>query len=88
MARYTYPEAAKALRVTETWLRRHIGELPHSKFGRVVTFSPTDLDRIGDLFHREPASGPLAAPIQSAAGAHPLAYLTPAPRRARRLKSA
>lgn len=81
MARYTYPEAAAELRVTERWLRGHIGELPHTKLGRVVWFSDADLDRIGELFHREPTSGPLAAPVRPVPGSHPLAHLTPVPRR-------
>lgn len=81
MARYTYPEAAAELRVEETWLRRHIKRLPHSKKGRVVTFTASDLERIDQLFHHEPTTGPLAPPVQPAAAGHPLAYLKPAPRR-------
>jgi hypothetical protein len=49
--RHTYPEAAQILRVEESWLRRHIKKLPHSKKGRVVTFTDADLDRIDGLFH-------------------------------------
>lgn len=86
-SRYTYAEAAAELRVTETWLRRHITKLPHSKKGRVITFSDADLERIDALFHREPTSGPLAKPLPTVGG-HPLAHLTPMPRRGQRLKSA
>lgn len=81
--RYTYPEAAAELRVPETWLRRHIKGLPHSKKGRVVTFSDSDLERIDTLHHYEPTSGPLAivpAP-QPPREAHPLAQLRPLPAR-------
>ncbi|APY88227.1 DNA-binding protein [Streptomyces alfalfae] len=81
--RYTYPEAAAELRVPETWLRRHIKSLPHSKKGRKVTFSDADLDRIDALTHYEPTTGPLAivpAP-SSAPTAHPLAALRPLPSR-------
>jgi hypothetical protein len=83
MKRHTYPEAAAILRVEESWLRRHIKKLPHSKLGRVVTFSDSDLDRINALHHHEPASGPFAPPAASAADvqAHPLAHLRPLPRR-------
>lgn len=82
--RYTYPEAAAELRVDETWLRRHIKRLPHSKKGRVVTFSDTDLERIDTLHHYEPPTGPLAltpAPLRSTDGPHPLAHLRPLPGR-------
>jgi hypothetical protein len=49
--RFTYPEAADELRVEESWLRRHIKQLPHSKKGRVVTFSEEDLERIDQICH-------------------------------------
>ncbi|MFH9692675.1 helix-turn-helix domain-containing protein [Streptomyces globisporus] len=80
-AALTYPEAAKELGVTETWLRRHIKRLPHAKKGRTVTFSAADIERIEQLHHVEP--GPLVAP-QSPAGSHPLAELKPLPSRGRR----
>lgn len=82
-ARHTYPEAAELLRVEESWLRRHIKQLPHSKKGRRVTFSDADLDRIDALFHHEPTTGPLARTVTPArtAGPHPLAYLRPLPSR-------
>ncbi|WP_432164923.1 helix-turn-helix domain-containing protein [Streptomyces sp. bgisy031] len=79
---YTYPEAAEELRVHETWLRRHIKSLPHSKKGRVVTFTAEDLERIDSLHHYEPNAGPLAivtAPRTD--GPHPLAQLRPLPAR-------
>lgn len=75
--RYTYAEAATELRVEERWLRRHIGRLPHSKKGRVVTFSDDDLMRIDQMHHHEPS----VSPRTSAAGAHPLAHLKPLPTR-------
>lgn len=79
--RYTYAEAAAELRVEERWLRRHIGRLPHSKKGRVVTFSDDDLMRIDQMHHHEPSMGPLAGASAPAAGAHPLAHLKPLPAR-------
>ncbi|WP_367140400.1 MULTISPECIES: helix-turn-helix domain-containing protein [Streptomyces] len=79
--RYTYPEAAEILRVEESWLRRHIKKLPHSKKGRVVTFSEADLDAIDALHHNAPVTGPLAA--APAAGGRPLASLKPLPGRSR-----
>lgn len=80
--RYTYPEAAAALRVEESWLRRHIKRLPHSKKGRVVTFTEADLERIDALHHHEPTTGPLAhASAPTATAPHPLAHLRPLPRR-------
>ncbi|MGW2379265.1 helix-turn-helix domain-containing protein [Streptomyces sp. NPDC001658] len=81
--RHTYPEAAAILRVEESWLRRHIKRLPHSKKGRVVTFTDADLERIDAIFHHEPTTGPLAvvpAPARSVS-AHPMAHLTPLPSR-------
>ncbi len=79
--RYTYPEAATELRVEESWLRRHIKKLPHSKKGRVVTFSEADLDAIDEQFHQLPRGGPLAVLPGGSAGAHPLAHLKPLPGR-------
>lgn len=83
MRRHTYPEAAAILRVEESWLRRHIKRLPHSKKGRVVTFTDADLERIDQLFHHEPTTGPLAnvPTSKSDASAHPLAHLKPLPSR-------
>lgn len=86
MKRYKYAEAAAELRVEEAWLRRHIKELPHSKKGRVVTFTDADLERIDQIHHHEPTHGPLArpAPVPTTAGVHPLAALKPLPARSRR----
>ncbi|MEU7044985.1 helix-turn-helix domain-containing protein [Streptomyces varsoviensis] len=78
--RYTYPEAAVVLRVEESWLRRHIKSLPHSKKGRVVTFSEADLDAIDSIHHHTPITGQLAV-AAAPAGAHPMAHLKPLPRR-------
>lgn len=81
MKRHTYPEAATELRVEESWLRRHIKTLPHSKKGRVITFSDADLERIDQLFHHEPSTGPLAIVSAPTAGPHPMAHLIPLPPR-------
>ncbi|WP_335936666.1 DNA-binding protein [Streptomyces sp. PTD5-9] len=78
--RYTYAEAADALRVEERWLRRNIARLPHSKLGRSVTFTDADLDRIDQMHHHEPTAGPLAVSAP-AIGAHPMAHLKPLPSR-------
>lgn len=85
--RHTYPEAAAILRVDETWLRRHIKKLPHSKKGRTVTFSDADLERIDALHHHEPTTGPLAAAAAPSSGSnpHPLGQLRPLPRRGKAL---
>lgn len=83
-ARLTYPEAAEALRVEERWLRRNIKRLPHTKKGRSVTFTADDIERIDQMHHYEPTTGPLAVVTRPKAGAHPLAALKPLPaRRAR-----
>ena len=89
--RLTYAEAAEELPdgVTETWLRRHIKQLPHSKVGRVVYFTDADLERIDALHHHEPTTGPLAAPSSAipATAPHPLSQLRPLPRRGKALTS-
>lgn len=79
--RLSYAEAASELGIEESWLRRHIRQLPHGKLGRVVYFTDADLERIDELFHREPTAGPLARPVPRSAGAHPLASLRPLPSR-------
>ncbi|MCX5201092.1 helix-turn-helix domain-containing protein [Streptomyces sp. NBC_00237] len=83
MTRHTYPEAAAILRIEESWLRRHIKQLPHTKLGRTVRFTDADLDRIDELFHHEPTSGPLARAVAAPASTapHPLAQLRPLPPR-------
>lgn len=80
---YTYPEAAVELRVLESWLRRHIKKLPHSKKGKVVTFSEDDIKRIDALHHHEPSTGPLAPAPRPSSGAslHPMSHLQPLPSR-------
>jgi hypothetical protein len=84
---HTYPEAAEILRVEESWLRRHIKALPHSKKGRVVTFTDADLERIDALTHHEPTTGPLAVVPAPGSGAHPLARLRPLPPRGAALRT-
>lgn len=80
--RHSYADAAEILGCEESWLRRHIKQLPHSKKGRNVTFSDNDLDRIDQLTHHEPSTGPLAVvPQPKPSGAHPLANLRPLPAR-------
>ncbi|MFC8521135.1 helix-turn-helix domain-containing protein [Streptomyces sp. NPDC057257] len=82
--RLTYAQAADELPegVTESWLRRHIKRLPHTKIGRVVYFTDADLERIDALFHHEPSTGPLAVTATApSAGAHPLSHLRPLPGR-------
>ncbi|MEU9245817.1 helix-turn-helix domain-containing protein [Streptomyces sp. NPDC048385] len=88
--RLQYAEAASELGVEESWLRRHIKRLPHSKVGRAVYFTDSDLARIDELFHHEPSAGPLAnaAKPSSSAGSHPLSHLRPLPSRGRALKTA
>ncbi|MFC7906416.1 helix-turn-helix domain-containing protein [Streptomyces nigra] len=84
--RLRYPEAAAELGVEESWLRRHIKQLPHTKLGRVVYFTDADLERIDQLYHQEPATGPLATATKpTSAAAHPLADLRPLPRRGKAL---
>ncbi|MET8585773.1 helix-turn-helix domain-containing protein [Streptomyces collinus] len=61
LRRLTYAQAAAELHVEESWLRRHIRRLPHTKLGRVVYFTDDDLRRIDSLFHHEPATPAPAA---------------------------
>ncbi|MER8158109.1 DNA-binding protein [Streptomyces sp. NPDC094472] len=77
--RLTYAQAAAELPegVTQTWLRRHIKRLPHTKLGRTVYFTDADLERIDAMFHHEPEQ----APQLRAVGADPLAELKPLPSR-------
>ncbi|MET9729746.1 helix-turn-helix domain-containing protein [Streptomyces sp. NPDC006458] len=81
--RLKYPQAAEELGIDESWLRRHIKRLPHSKLGRVVYFTDADLERIDAQFHHEPTTGPLAAaPIPAPSTTpHPLSHLRPLPPR-------
>ncbi|MFI5687830.1 helix-turn-helix domain-containing protein [Streptomyces sp. NPDC051636] len=81
--RLQYPAAAEELGVEESWLRRHIKQLPHTKLGRTVYFTDADIERIDQMFHHEPPVGPLAsAPgAAPATGPHPLGHLVPLPSR-------
>ena len=36
-------QAAEYLRVSESWVRRHLSELPHSRYGRLIRFDPEAL---------------------------------------------
>ncbi|MDT7847253.1 DNA-binding protein [Streptomyces justiciae] len=85
--RLQYAKAAEELGIEESWLRRHIKRLPHSKLGRTVYFTDADLERIDALFHHEPTTGPLAAVPAPAArtGSHPLSNLRPLPGRGKQL---
>ena len=38
-------QAAEYFRVSETWIRRHLSELPHSRHGRLIRFDPDELRR-------------------------------------------
>lgn len=84
--RLSYDAAAAELGVSKSWLQDHIKELPHGKISRFVYFTDADLERIDELFHHEPQSGPLAKPVLVSAtspGVHPLAALKPLPARKR-----
>lgn len=78
--RYTFAEAAAELRITEHWLRRHIRKLPHTKIGRVVTFSEEDIARITAMHRHEPAAA-VPPPAVGVSSEHPLAFLKPIPTR-------
>lgn len=80
MKRHDYRAAAEELGVKESWLRRNIKSLPHSKKGNTVTFTDADLERIDQMHHHEPPNA-LGAPVTALpalAGAHPLRDLKPA----------
>jgi hypothetical protein len=83
--RLDFTEAAEELGVKESWLRDNVKKLPHKKLGRFVYFTDADLDRIDEMHHHEPQSGPFArpAPVTSISGGHPLADLKPLPSRRR-----
>lgn len=51
---YGYAEAATALDLPETWLRRHINELPHCKVGQHVKFTEAHLREIAEMFEVRP----------------------------------
>ncbi|MFE1587023.1 DNA-binding protein [Streptomyces sp. NPDC058737] len=81
--RLQYPDAARELGVEESWLRRHIKRLPHSKLGRVVYFTDEDLARIDAQFHHEPGAEAKASSTSapSATKTHPMGHLVPLPAR-------
>jgi hypothetical protein len=81
MTRHQYSQAAAELGIEESWLRRHIKQLPHTKLGRTVYFTDADLERIDALFHHEPTVGALTLVPAPASGVHPLAHLRPLPAR-------
>ncbi len=40
-------QATEYLRVSDSWVRRHLAELPHSRHGRLIRFDPDELkDRV------------------------------------------
>ncbi|WP_019548422.1 helix-turn-helix domain-containing protein [Streptomyces sulphureus] len=79
-ARFGYAEAAAQIPgVTESWLRKHIKELPHSKVGRRVYFTSADLERIDAMHHVEPRSASSVTPVSGLAP--DLAQLKPLPAR-------
>lgn len=78
---FDYDEAAAELRVSKTWLQRHIKRLPHSKKGRVVTFTAADLAAIDAMHHHDPQA---TAPVPAPSGGQPLSNLRPLPARAGR----
>lgn len=48
----TYSEAAQAIGCAESWLRKHIRELPHHRHGARVRFWPEDVEAIRALGRR------------------------------------
>ncbi|MCT2591087.1 helix-turn-helix domain-containing protein [Streptomyces sp. N2-109] len=80
---YDYDEAAEELRVTKSWLQRHIKRLPHvDGLGGHVLFTDDHLDRILAAHCYEPEQHALSA--VPGGGSHPLAELKPLPARSRR----
>ncbi|HLL34237.1 MAG TPA: DNA-binding protein [Streptomyces sp.] len=59
--RHTYADVARLLGIGERRLRRDASKLPRTKAGQEVRFSDNDVRRIWRIYHREPASGSLAA---------------------------
>ena len=48
-------QAAEYLKVSESWVRRRLAELPHSRHGRLIRFDPEELKRtVGDRKSLEP----------------------------------
>jgi excisionase family DNA binding protein len=56
----TYAEAAAELGCPLEWLQRHIGELPHHRFGRRVRFFADDLALIRATQARNRDAAPAA----------------------------
>ncbi|MCX4686792.1 helix-turn-helix domain-containing protein [Kitasatospora purpeofusca] len=52
----TYGGLAELLGVTESWLRRHIKELPHEKYGREIRFFPEHVAAIRARFFVTPVA--------------------------------
>lgn len=71
-----YPEAARRLRVPESWLRRNIGDLPHRKMGKSIGFSEEDLKAISEMCLVRPDLGTSRGPGDSNA----LPIITPSSR--------
>jgi hypothetical protein len=53
---YGYEAAAVITDLPETWLRRHINELPHCKFGQHVKFRENHLVEIAEMHEVRPTS--------------------------------
>ncbi|KJS60671.1 helix-turn-helix domain-containing protein [Streptomyces rubellomurinus] len=49
-----YAGLAEVLGITESWLRRHIRELPHEKYGRAVRFSAENVAEIRNIYSVQP----------------------------------
>ena len=43
--RWDIKQAAEYLKVSESWVRRHLSELPYSRHGRLIRFDPDELKR-------------------------------------------
>jgi excisionase family DNA binding protein len=53
--RWDVKQAAEYLNVSESWVRRHLAELPYSRQGRLIRFDPEALKRtVGDRKSLEP----------------------------------
>lgn len=81
-----YSEAAAFLKVEESWLRRHIKKLPHTKIGGRVLFTGNDLDRIISMFHHDPEASSQNTGRRKGDSAHQLSPLRPVPRSARQAR--
>jgi hypothetical protein len=52
---HDYAAAASLLGLSAAWLRKHIRELPHLKYGHIVKFTDTHLAEIRAMHERRPA---------------------------------